>query len=72
MAKENQTTKKNGSKGPSYIAYQVRDRGEGEKGFFTRIGAAWTHKDGNGFNIQLESVPLDGRIVLRTPSEKKE
>jgi hypothetical protein len=72
MAKENQTSKKTGSKGPSYIAYQVRDRGEGEKGFFTRIGATWAHKDGNGFNIQLESVPLDGRVVLRIPSEKKE
>ena len=72
MAKENQTTKKNGSKGPTYIAYHVRDRGEGEKGFFTRIGAAWAHGDGNGFNIQVDCFPLDGRIVLRTPSEKKD
>jgi hypothetical protein len=71
MSKENTTTKKNGGNQPAYIAYQVRDR-EGEKGFFTRIGAAWLHKDGNGFNIQLESVPLDGKVVLRTPSEKKE
>ena len=72
MSDKTKTTKKSGSKGPQYIAYQVRDRGEGEKGFFSRIGAAWSHKDGNGFNIQVESVPLDGRIVLRTPSEKKE
>jgi hypothetical protein len=72
MSKENQTTKKSGSKQPTYIAYQVRDRGEGEKGFFTRIGAAWAHGDGNGFNIQLEAFPIDGKIVLRTSSEKKE
>jgi hypothetical protein len=72
MSEKTKTTKKNGSKGPSYIAYQVRDRGEGEKGFFTRIGAAWAHGDGNGFNIQLESMPRDGRVVLRTPSAKKE
>ena len=59
------------SKTPSHIAYQVRDR-EGGKGFFTRIGAAWQHKDGQGFNVQLDCVPLDGRIVLRVASEKKE
>ena len=70
MSKEN--TKKSGSKQPTYIAYQVRDRGEGEKGFFTRIGAAWAHGDGNGFSIQLDAIPLDGRVVLRIPSEKKE
>lgn len=60
------------SKAPSHIAYQVRDGKEG-KGFWTRIGAAWQHQsDGNGFNIQLEAVPLDGRIVLRVASEKKD
>jgi len=26
--------------------------------------------DGNGFNIQLETVPLDGRLALRVASEK--
>jgi hypothetical protein len=71
MSEKTKTTKKNGGTAPSYIAYQVRDR-DGEKGFFTRIGAAWVHGDGKGFNIQLESVPLDRRVVLRTPSEKKE
>ena len=59
------------SKKPSYIAYHVRDR-EGAKSIFTRIGAAWPHKDGKGFNIQMEVVPLDGRIVLRVESEKKD
>jgi len=59
------------SKKPSHIAYQVRDR-EGKKGFWTRIGSAWAHNDGKGFNIQVEVVPLDGRIVLRVESEKKD
>ncbi|MBE7506222.1 MAG: hypothetical protein HS101_08035 [Planctomycetia bacterium] len=59
------------SKAPSHVAYQVRDR-EGSKGFWTRIGSAWAHADGNGFNVQLESVPLDGRIVLRVATEKKD
>jgi len=57
------------SKTPSHIVYHVRDR-EGGEGFWTRIGAAWAHNDGKGFNIQVETVPLDGRITLRVPSEK--
>lgn len=59
------------SKVPTHIAYQIRD-GKGDKGYWTRIGAAWQHKDGSGFNIQLESVPLDGRITLRIATEKKD
>jgi hypothetical protein len=62
---ENTTT----TKAPAYIAYQVREGNQ--KGYFTRIGAAWPNKDGKGFNIQLDAVPLDGRITLRIASEKK-
>jgi hypothetical protein len=58
-------------KAPSHVAYQVRER-EGRKAFWTRIGSAWAHADGKGFNIQLECVPLDGRITIRVASEKKE
>ena len=58
-------------KTPSHVAYHVRDR-EGAKSFWTRIGGAWAHADGQCFNLQLEVVPLDGRIVLRVASEKKD
>jgi hypothetical protein len=62
----------NNSKAPTHIAYHVRDR-EGGKGFWTRIGSAWPHADGNGFNVMLDGlVPLDGRITFRVASEKKE
>ena len=66
--KTNETTT---SKAPSHVAYQVRDR-EGQKGFWTRIGSAWAHGDGKGFNVQLDVVPLDGRITLRVATEKKD
>lgn len=59
------------SKAPSHTAYQVRDR-DGKKGIWTRIGTAWPHSDGKGFNIQVDAVPLNGRITLRVPSEKKD
>ena len=67
MSEESNTA----SKAPSHIAYHVRDR-EGKKSFWTRIGSAWAHADGKGFNLQLEIVPLDGRVSLRVSSEKKD
>ena len=59
------------SKTPTHIAYHVRDRKEGDA-FWTRIGSAWQHADCKGFNIQIETVPLNGRISLRIPSDKSE
>lgn len=58
------------SKQPSHIAYQVREA-EGQKSYWTRIGGVWPHADGKGFSIQLESLPLDGRITLRVVTESK-
>lgn len=43
--------------------------GEGDKAFWTKIGAAWPHADGNGFNITLSLLPLDGRVVIRTATK---
>ena len=40
---------------------------------WTRIGAAWPHKDGKGFNIDLEYLPQKaGRIVLREEADQSE
>ena len=71
MTNTNTNTSTTTSKAPSHVAYQVRDR-EGNKAFWTRIGAAWPHADGKGFNIQLEVVPLDGRVTLRVATEHKD
>ena len=65
----NQTETKT-NKQPTYIAYHVRE-GKNDESFWTRIGAAFSHKDGKGLNLQIDLVPLDGRITLRVPSEKK-
>ena len=48
-----------------YAVYVVE--GEGDKAYWTKIGAAWAHEDGNGFNITLNAMPLDGRLVVRKP-----
>ncbi|GAA0273388.1 hypothetical protein LNAOJCKE_4859 [Methylorubrum aminovorans] len=53
---------------PSHAVYVVE--GEGENAFWTRIGAAWAHEDGDGFNLQLSCLPLTGRLVIRKPRPK--
>jgi len=57
--------------GNHLFAYTVQeyDTGNGKKArSWTRIGVAFPHKDGLGFNVELHSMPLDGRIVLFPPS----
>lgn len=68
-SKTTETAPATGGNRPSHIAYQVRDGKD--DAIWTRIGAAWRHKDGKGFNLQLDAVPLDGRITLREAHEVK-
>lgn len=63
------TTQTSTPSAPTHIAYQVRDNQQ--KGYWTRIGAAWAHKDGKGFCLQLECTPMNGRISLRAASENQ-
>lgn len=44
--------------------------GEGDKAFWTKIGGAWRHDDGEGYSITLTALPLGDRLLLRTPREK--
>jgi hypothetical protein len=51
---------------PAYRAYTVVKR-EGADDFWLAIGAAFMHQDGDGYNIILQALPIDGKIVLRLP-----
>lgn len=62
------TTNKNAK--PTHRAYAVR--GDGENARWTEIGAAWAHADGKGFNIPLEALPVDGRVVIREIEETEQ
>lgn len=55
-------------KTPDFIAWHVLTKGE--KTFWNRVGASWLHHDGNGMSLQLDTFPIDGRIVLRAPREE--
>ena len=60
------------SSAPTYNVFTVEDRGKDEDPFWLKIGAAWPHKDGKGFNISLSALPPDARLVLREPTEPEE
>lgn len=56
----------NTAKPPSMIAWHVTE-GRNRK-FWTRIGAAWDHGDGEGLSLKLDLLPVNGgKIVLRAP-----
>ena len=65
-----QAKQETASKAPTHIAYHVKDIGKDDS-IWTRIGCAWPHTDGKGFNIQMDVLPIDGRISLRTTPEEK-
>ncbi|MGB6534380.1 MAG: hypothetical protein WBF58_00280 [Xanthobacteraceae bacterium] len=55
---------------PAYRAYTVVKR-EGQDDFWLAIGAAFMHQDGDGYNLVLQALPIDGKVVLRLPKEEK-
>jgi hypothetical protein len=58
--------------GIRFDAYSVREyelAGE-KKGDWTKLGVAFPHQDGKGFNVVLHAVPLDGKLVLRLHEPK--
>ncbi|MDQ0466219.1 hypothetical protein QO010_004012 [Caulobacter ginsengisoli] len=58
------------SRMPTHRLYRVL--GDGQGAIWTPIGAAWPNKDGQGFSIICDAVPLHGRIVMRTITERTE
>ena len=64
-------TETTSTKPPTHIVYHGRE-GKEKKMYWTRVGAAWPTRNGNGLNVQLDFVPLDGRITVLPASEKKD
>ena len=51
--------------------FAVKDGAEGKKAFWTKIGAAWPHKDGKGFSLKFAFYPAEGQAIqLRVIKEK--
>jgi len=55
---------------PTHRLYRVI--GEGQASIWTPIGAAWPNKDGQGFSLSCDAMPLTGRIVMRRITAREE
>jgi hypothetical protein len=56
------------SRKPSHRLYVVV--GEGSEATWIPVGAAWPNRDGQGYGIELDAVPLHGRLAMRMPKAK--
>jgi len=64
-------TEKEQPKLPTHRAYSVIRR-EGQDDFWLNLGLVFAHKDGKGFNIVLQALPLDGKIVCREVADDED
>jgi len=55
---------------PDFRVYTVIKR-EGKDDFWLNLGVAFRHDDAEGFNVLLQAMPLDGKLVLRTYREEE-
>ena len=53
---------------PAFRAYTVVKR-EGQDDFWPAIGAAFMHQDAAGYNVVVQALPIDGKVVLRVPKD---
>ena len=52
------------AKQPTHRVYSVIRR-EGQDDFWLNLGLVFSHKDGKGFNLMLQALPIDGKLVCR-------
>ena len=64
MAKKENATSNHS---PSHGVFVVEN--DGPTAFWTRIGCAWPHNDGQGFNVSLSAIPVSGRLVIRVHTD---
>ena len=63
----NSTSTASEPKAHDFLAWHVANKGD--KAYWTKVGAAWFHRDRKGLSLQLEVLPINGRIVPRAPLE---
>ena len=54
----------------AYIVKTFKGKDGEEKSRWLDIGSVWTHKDGKGFDVNLDALPTDGWVVIRLDEPK--
>jgi hypothetical protein len=58
------------TKGHTLSVYSARAH-EGKAGNWIEIGLALPHRDGKGFDVVLNALPLDAKLILRATTDTK-
>lgn len=53
------------------VSTPVESKKEGGKTFWARVGAAWQRDDG-GFTVELNSLPVNGKLLISPPRDDGE
>jgi len=53
---------------PTHRLYIVT--GDGKNASWKEVAAAWQHRDGKGFNIVLDVLPIAGKLVMREAKDR--
>ena len=48
-----------------YIVEEYKDKSGEDKSHWTRIGVAFPHGDGRGFNLECKAWPVGSQLVVR-------
>jgi hypothetical protein len=51
--------------------YGIVQRGEGKKGFWTRIGIAFVNRDGS-LNLRFDYLPTDPGMTIQVRDERRD
>ena len=46
------------------VVENFQSQGE-DRSSWTRVGVAFPHDDGKGFQVQLKALPVDGKLVIQ-------
>jgi hypothetical protein len=57
---------------PAFRAYTVIKRDGDKDDYWLNLGVAFEHEDGEGLDILLQALPIDGKLVLRRYKEDAE
>lgn len=53
------------------VVYTIIEKPGSDKSFWAKIGSAWLNRD-QSINIQLDALPVNGKLHVREPSERPE
>jgi len=55
-----------------FVVVKKDENDKDEKGFWHKVGVMFEHKDGKGWSIHLDALPVNGDLVARVPMPRDE